>query len=79
MRQQISIEALAQAITPTKVFISYSQGSKEHNKLVLDFSNTLCADGIDVELDQYHQDQHLPKGGLSGANNSSDQMCPNSY
>jgi len=39
--------------TSPKVFISYSQDSPEHEDHVLEFSNRLCADGIDCNLDQY--------------------------
>ena len=36
-----------------RVFISYSQDSNLFSQKVLEFSNKLCADGIDAILDQY--------------------------
>ena len=36
-----------------KVFISYSNDSKEHAKRVLSFADSLVKDGIDCILDQY--------------------------
>ncbi|HVR39533.1 MAG TPA: TIR domain-containing protein, partial [Thermoanaerobaculia bacterium] len=38
----------------SKVFISYSHDSPEHEELVLQFANALRAHGIDAELDRYH-------------------------
>src|SRR5262245_52413356 len=43
---------------PVRVFISYSQHDPaEHSPRVLAFGNALLDDGIDVELDQYHQQE----------------------
>lgn len=38
-----------------KVFISYTHDSKEHIDMVLEMSNKLRSEGIDVVLDQYEQ------------------------
>src|SRR5437762_9603371 len=40
--------------TMTKVFISYSHDSPEHNLRVLRFSTALRTHGIDAELDRYY-------------------------
>jgi hypothetical protein len=37
------------------VFVSYSHDSPEHSARVLVFAQALRRDGIDVELDQFHQ------------------------
>jgi tetratricopeptide (TPR) repeat protein len=44
----------------SKVFISYSHDSAEHNERVLQFSNALRNHGVDAELDRYHV--RPPKG-----------------
>ncbi|MDR2031408.1 MAG: TIR domain-containing protein, partial [Azoarcus sp.] len=61
IQSQPSVDASVK-ILDQQVFISYSQDSQEHRKLVLDFSNALRRDGIDAELDQYHEDDPPPKG-----------------
>lgn len=38
-----------------KVFISYSHDSPEHGERVLRFADALRRDGVDAEIDQYHQ------------------------
>src|SRR3989344_3478716 len=38
-----------------RVFISYTHDSKEHLDLILEISNKLRAEGIDIVLDQYEQ------------------------
>ncbi|HUU09880.1 MAG TPA: TIR domain-containing protein [Phycisphaerae bacterium] len=44
--------------TPSpKVFISYSHDSDEHKARVLAFARALRANGIDVEIDQFHTDE----------------------
>lgn len=41
-------------LTPSnEIFISYSYGSVEHVKAVLELSNNLRSEGIDCILDQY--------------------------
>jgi sulfatase maturation enzyme AslB (radical SAM superfamily) len=42
---------------PPKVIISYSHDSLQHSKRVLAFAQALRKDGVDVELDQFHQDE----------------------
>lgn len=42
------------AVNQTKVFISYSHDSSEHNERVLQFANALRSHGVDAELDRYH-------------------------
>jgi tetratricopeptide (TPR) repeat protein len=43
---------------PLRVFISYSQHDPAaHSRRVLAFGNALLDDGIEVELDQYHQEE----------------------
>jgi hypothetical protein len=42
-----------------KVFISYSHDSPEHCDRVLDLAQQLRRDGIDAELDQFHQDEFV--------------------
>src|SRR5271166_4559244 len=41
--------------TPTRVLISYSHDSPQHEDAVLDLADRLRADGIDAILDQYVQ------------------------
>ncbi|NQZ09540.1 MAG: AAA family ATPase, partial [Algicola sp.] len=38
---------------PTRILISYSHDSAEHDKRVLNLADRLCGNGIDTELDQY--------------------------
>ena len=45
--------------SPVRVFISYSHDSREHCDRVLAFAQQLRRDGIDAELDQFHQDELL--------------------
>jgi hypothetical protein len=40
-----------------KVFISYSHDSPEHSERVLDLAFSLRGNGIDVELDQFHNEE----------------------
>lgn len=51
------------ASDPPKVFISYSHDNREHCDQVLAFAQQLRRDGIDAELDQFHQDElvHWPR------------------
>lgn len=42
-----------------RVFISYSHDSLQHSRRVLTFAQALRSNGIDVELDQFHQDEIL--------------------
>jgi len=42
------------ARTPPRVFISYAQYEPEHAGRVLALAQALAADGVDVELDQFH-------------------------
>ena len=42
---------------PKKVFISYSHDSPEHSDRVLSLTWTLRNNGIDVELDQFHNEE----------------------
>ncbi|MGH9551226.1 MAG: SEFIR domain-containing protein, partial [Terriglobales bacterium] len=43
---------------PLRVFISYSQHDRAgHSSQVLAFGNALRDDGIEVELDRYHQEE----------------------
>ncbi len=42
---------------PIRVFISYSHDSPEHSGRVLDLAFALRDHGIEVELDQFHQDE----------------------
>ncbi|MCH8806059.1 MAG: toll/interleukin-1 receptor domain-containing protein [Planctomycetes bacterium] len=42
---------------PPRVFISYSHDSPAHSGRVLALARALRADGIDVELDQFHTDE----------------------
>ena len=46
-----------------RVFISYSHDSREHCDQVLALAQQLRSDGIDAELDQFHQDEllHWPR------------------
>ena len=44
----------------SKVFISYSRESSQHNKRVLELSNRLCHEGIDCNIDEYEDSP--PKG-----------------
>lgn len=55
-----------------KVFISYTHDSKEHLDLILEISNKLRAEGIDVILDQYEQSpsQGWPKWMDQNINNA---------
>ena len=43
--------------SPVRVFISYSHDSREHCDQILAFAQQLRRDGIDAELDQFHQDE----------------------
>ena len=49
--------------SPMRVFISYSHDSREHCDQILAFAQQLRRDGIDAELDQFHQDElvHWPR------------------
>ena len=40
-----------------KIFISYSHDSPEHSERVLDLAWSLRRNGIDVELDQFHNEE----------------------
>jgi tetratricopeptide (TPR) repeat protein len=42
-----------------RVFISYSQHDPAHSRRVREFAEALASDGLDVELDQYHQHEVL--------------------
>ena len=44
----------------SKVFISYSHDSPEHEERVLQLSNRLCNTGVDCNIDQYVESP--PKG-----------------
>jgi hypothetical protein len=46
-----------------RVFISYSHDSPEHCDRVLDLAQQLRRDGINTELDQFHQEElkHWPR------------------
>ena len=46
---------------PPRVFISYSHDSKEHKDRVLELSDRLMRDGVDVQIDQ---NEPNPKEGL---------------
>src|ERR1700693_2196947 len=48
---------------PPRVFISYSHDSREHADRVLALAQQLRRDGIEVELDQFYQNelQHWPR------------------
>lgn len=50
------------ATHPPRVFISYSHDSPQHCDRVLALAQQLRRDGIDIELDQYHQQElvHWP-------------------
>ncbi|MGA2938650.1 MAG: tetratricopeptide repeat protein [Syntrophobacteraceae bacterium] len=50
-------------VRPPRVFISYSHGPREHNDRVLELAQQLRRDGIDAELDQFHQHElaHWPR------------------
>jgi tetratricopeptide (TPR) repeat protein len=50
-------------VRPPRVFISYSHGAREHNDRVLELAQQLRRDGIDAELDQFHQHEllHWPR------------------
>jgi hypothetical protein len=45
--------------TPPRVFISYSHDSREHCAAVLALAQQLRRDGVDAELDQFHQNEPL--------------------
>jgi TIR domain len=49
--------------SPTRVFISYSQHDPAHSRRVRELAQALADDGLDVELDQYHQHEltHWPR------------------
>src|SRR5258706_16308547 len=38
----------------SRVFVSYSHDSAQHEQRVLELANALRANGVDVELDRYH-------------------------
>ncbi len=40
--------------TPRRIFISYAQYEPVHSQRVLALAHALAADGLDVELDQFH-------------------------
>ena len=42
-------------MTPASVFISYSQDSPAHMAAVLNLANRLRLDGVDCEIDQFHE------------------------
>lgn len=44
-------------MNPIRVFISYSHDSPEHSKRVLSLTWALRNNGIDVELDQFHNEE----------------------
>lgn len=46
-----------------RVFVSYSHDNPEHCDRVLDLAQQLRRDGIDAELDQFHQEElkHWPR------------------
>jgi tetratricopeptide (TPR) repeat protein len=50
-------------VGPPRVFISYSHGTRQHNDRVLELAQQLRRDGIDAELDQFHQHElvHWPR------------------
>jgi hypothetical protein len=60
-----------------KVFISYSHDSREHCDQVLAFAQQLRRDGIDAELDQFHQDElvHWPRFAKSSFGRKTPNMC----
>ncbi len=45
--------------TPPRVFISYAQYESTHSERVLTFAHALAADGLDVELDQFHRHETI--------------------
>ncbi len=51
------------SVARVRVFISYSHDSREHCDRVLAFAQQLRRDGIEAELDQFHQDEllHWPR------------------
>jgi hypothetical protein len=55
-----STERTVESKTNPRVFISYTHDSPEHDKRILEFSNTLRNKGIDAQIDQYQQN---PEGG----------------
>ena len=50
-------------VQPVRVFISYSHDSPEHLDRVLALAQQLRRDGVDAELDQFHQNElvHRPR------------------
>ncbi len=48
--------------SPVRVFISYSHDSPAHKQRVLQLANALRDNGIDAELDQYHEHAPPPQG-----------------
>jgi len=44
---------MPKAITPPRIFISYSWTSEKHKQWVLNFADSLVNDGVDVILDRY--------------------------
>lgn len=40
-------------VAPVKVFINYTHDSDEHKERILKLAESLRAEGVDVELDQY--------------------------
>ncbi|MGA2028239.1 MAG: tetratricopeptide repeat protein, partial [Syntrophobacteraceae bacterium] len=50
-------------VGPPRVFISYSHDPRKHNDRVLELAQQLRRDGIDAELDQFHQHKlvHWPR------------------
>jgi SEFIR domain len=55
-----SMERTVESKTNPRVFISYTHDSAEHDRRILEFSNTLRTKGIDAQIDQYQQN---PEGG----------------
>src|SRR5690349_12707861 len=54
-------DSMSPSDTPAapRVFISYSHDTPEHSRRVVTFAQALRDNGIDVELDQFHQDEIL--------------------
>src|SRR6202022_5162381 len=52
-------------VQPPRVFINYSHDSPAHCDWILSVAQQLRRDGIDVELDQFHQEElvHWPRWG----------------
>ncbi len=53
------LESVSPSAPQLRVFISYAQHSHDHSAAVLALAKALAADGIAVELDQFHADEML--------------------